>query len=133
MLPICYYYLIDESLLCSTGDLFIYNLTSFQIPFCFATIHSRCLTHSHSSLRLRCDPGSCSGDVASSCFPNPPRYCHGDCFSWRHPDEDAEDVDPATDHFQFNHRYSVIIYGKYSRLLKRTLDTLLYVKMILFT
>lgn len=61
----------------------------------------------HTTLNFRCDLGSCGRDVASCCLPNPSRYCHGDCFSRRHPDEDAEDVDPATHHLQFNHRCSV--------------------------
>lgn len=68
-----------------------------------------------SSLHLRCDLGSCSRDAASCCLPDPSRYCHGDRFSRRHPDEDAEDADPATHHFQFNHRCGVTTsYIKYA-------------------
>lgn len=83
-------------------------LISFLILFYFYSfsVHCSCI-HSHSSLHFRCDLGSCGRNAASCCLPDPPRYCHGDCFSWRYPDEDAEDVDPPTYHLQFNHRYSV--------------------------
>lgn len=55
---------------------------------------------------FRCYFGSCSRDVASCCLSNPSWYRHGDRFSRRHLDEDAEDVDPATHYLQFNHRCS---------------------------
>lgn len=54
----------------------------------------------------RCGLGSCNRDDATRCLSDPSWYRHGDCFSWRHPDEDVEDVDPATHHLQFNHRCS---------------------------
>lgn len=65
---------------------------------------------------FRCDLGSCSRDVAARRLSYPSWYCHGDCFSWRHPDEDAEDADPATHHLQSNHRcwcWSVVSMFRY--------------------
>lgn len=55
---------------------------------------------------FRCDLGSCNWDVASRRLSDTSWYCHGDCFSRRHPDEDVKDVDPATHHLQLNHRCS---------------------------
>lgn len=110
------------------------SLTSFLILFYFAIIHSRSFTHSHSSLHSRCDLGSCSGDVASCCLPNPPRYCHGDCFSWRYPDEDAEDADPPSHHLQFNHRCSVTDHlWQIHYIITRILDILVVCLHFVFT
>lgn len=82
------------------------NLVYFPImPSCSST-------YSHSSLLYRCDLGSSIRDVASRRLPDRPEYCHGDFFSRRHPDEDAEDVDSAADHLQFDHRCSMTtIFG----------------------
>lgn len=97
------------------------------IPDSFVFCHYA--TYSHASLHFRCDLGSCIRDVASCCLPDPSGYCHGDCFSRRHPDEDAEDVDPATHHLQFNHRCCATAHSQPMRYIiitiLHTLDILL--------
>lgn len=78
-------------------------------------------------LVFRCDLGSCNRDVASRRLSNPSWYRHGDCFSRRHPDEDVEDVDPATHHLQFNHRCSCWrIVSMFSYIMVSWFDDLIF-------
>lgn len=98
----CFVVYVRYDVLCSA--FLIDDLILDSSLFCYDKL-------THTTLHYRCDLGSCGRNVASCCLPNPSRHCHGDCVSWRHPDEDVEDVDPATHHLQFNHRCSVSVHS----------------------